>query len=263
MAVRRNEERQHLKRRAHDAWLTFGLGTRSRRYSRGFGALLGFDEARLPPGAAAQVARNTVYDVEVVTYVLEGSVSARDSRGRQRSLDAGEFQRRHAARSDRTGYRNASPGDWAHTFQIALRRPRADVDREVEQKRFAGGDRRNGLCMVASPDGRGGSLQLRSDALIYSAMLQLGQHVVHELPPGRGAWLHIVQGEARVGNVVLKTGDGLGIANERALSLTATDATELLLVELGRRSPRAGQDSVHTCAPAVEHGALANQSEVE
>jgi len=264
MAVRRSEERQHLKRRAHDAWLTFGLSTHPRRYGRGFGALLGLDEARLPPGAGASIARSTAYDVEVVTYVLEGSVMARDSRGRQRSLDAGEFQRRHGARSDRSGYRNASPAEWAHTFQILLRRPHAAVDREVEQKRFAGGDRRNGLCMVGSPDGRDGSLRLRSDALIYSAVLQLGQHVAHELRPGRGAWLHIVQGEARVGNLVLKTGDGLGIANERALSLTtARDSTELLLVELGRRSQRVSGDLDHTSAPAVEQGAAANQLEVE
>jgi hypothetical protein len=263
MAVRRSVDRQYLKRRAHDAWLTFGLSTHARRYGRGFGALLGLDEARLPPGAGAGVERSTEYDAEVVTYVLEGSVSARDGRGRQRNLAAGEFQRRHTGRSDRSAYRNASPGEWAHTFQILLRRPRSAVDREVEQKRFAGGDRRNMLCMVASPDGRGGSLKLRSDALIYSAVLELGQHVVHALQPGRGAWLHIVRGEARVGNVVLKTGDGLGVANERALSLTACASTELLLVELGRRSPRVSGDPAHTPTPAAEHGAAANQLEVE
>jgi quercetin 2,3-dioxygenase len=263
MAVRRSEERQHLKRRAHDAWLTFGLPPHSRRYGRSFGALLGLDEARLAPGAAAGVMRSTAYDVEVVTYVLEGSLSMRDARGRQRGLEAGEFQRRHAPRADRGGYRNASPGDWAHAFQISLRRPQEAMDREVEQKRFAGGDRRNLLCMVASPDGRGGTLQLRSDALIYSALLQLGQHVAHELRPGRGAWLHIVKGEARVGNFVLKTGDGLGIANERALSLTASCSTELLLVELGRRSQHVSGARALSPAPAVQHGAAANQSEVE
>ncbi len=69
---------------------------------------------------------------------------------------------------------------------------------------------------------------------MYSAMLDTGQHLLHELAPGRSAWLHLVEGSVMLGDVVLTTGDGVGIAAERAVSLTAREQTELLLFDLGR-----------------------------
>jgi len=75
----------------------------------------------------------------------------------------------------------------------------------LRAKRFSAAERRDGLCVVASPDGRKGSLRIHQDALVYSAMLDPGQHVVHELSPGRKAWLHVVQGEITLGDLVLTT----------------------------------------------------------
>jgi hypothetical protein len=85
---------------------------------------------------------------------------------------------------------------------------------------------------VASFDGRKGSLRLHQDAVIYSAMLDPGQHLVHELAPTRSAWLHIVHGEATLGPIVLTTGDGAAITADRAVSLTACAQTEVLLLDL-------------------------------
>ena len=68
---------------------------------------------------------------------------------------------------------------------------------------------------------------------MYSAMLESGQHVVHELSQGRSAWLHLVEGEVTLGDVVLTEGDGAGLVAERAVSLTARETTEILLLDLG------------------------------
>ena len=106
-----------------------------------------------------------------------------------------------------------------------------------EQKRFSAADRRGALCVVASPDARRGSLRVHQDALLYSAMLSPGKHVVHELGQGRCAWLHLVEGEVTLGDVVLSTGDGAGVTAERAVSLTARVETEILLVDLGDDRP--------------------------
>jgi hypothetical protein len=73
---------------------------------------------------------------------------------------------------------------------------------------------------------------------MYSAMLDPGQHVVHELSQGRSAWLHLVQGEVTLGDIVLRTGDGAGVTAERAVSLTAREETEILLLDLGEERPR-------------------------
>ena len=73
-------------------------------------------------------------------------------------------------------------------------------------------------------------------------MLDPGQHVVHELAQGRSAWLHLVQGEAALGDIVLTTGDGVGLTAERAVSLTAREETEILLLDLGVELPGPSKD---------------------
>ena len=105
-------------------------------------------------------------------------------------------------------------------------------DREQEQKRFTAAQRRNLLCVVASPDGRKGSLRIHQDALVCSSILEPGHHLVHELEPGCCAWLHMVYGEAVLNDLVLTRGDGVGVAAEPSISITAQDNTEILLVDL-------------------------------
>ena len=118
-----------------------------------------------------------------------------------------------------------------------LRPAQAGLDPGHEQKRFSTADRRGELCVVASPDGRRGSLRIHQDALLYSAMLGRGKHVVHELREGRSAWLHLVEGEVTLGDLVLSSGDGAGLTAERAVSLTAREETEILLIDLGAEAP--------------------------
>jgi hypothetical protein len=115
-------------------------------------------------------------------------------------------------------------------------------------------ERRGLLCVVASPDGRTGSLHVHQDIRIYSTLLDAGQHVVHELRPGRGAWLHVVSGEATLGDLVLGTGDGVGLSGEPAVSFTAREATEILLVDL----PAPPQPAILPGDPAGELGRKAS-----
>jgi redox-sensitive bicupin YhaK (pirin superfamily) len=100
-------------------------------------------------------------------------------------------------------------------------------------KRFSAAERQGILRVVASPDGRKGSLRIRQDASIYSAMLDPGQHLIHELSPGRRAWLHVVRGEVTLDDEVLVAGDGVGYRAERAVSFTARTEGEILLLDLG------------------------------
>ena len=95
--------------------------------------------------------------------------------------------------------------------------------------------RRGGLCVVASSDARRGSLRIHQDALVFSALLDPGQHVVHELSQGRSAWLHLVQGEVALGDLILTTGDGAGVSAAPAVSFTAREPTEVLMLDVGAR----------------------------
>jgi len=241
ITLRRAKERSHLRRRRHDAWLTFYPQDRTASLADGFGVLEILNENRLAPGAG--ISLHPHHDAEIITYVLEGALAQEDSTGRSGVIHAGEFQRMTAGRGIRHSESNASQIEWAHVFQISLRPSEAGLEPSHEQKRFSAAERRGVLCVVASPDGRRESLHIHQDALIYSAMLDPGQHLVHELSQARSAWLHLVRGEATLGDVVLTTGDGVGIAADRAVSLTAREETEVLLLDLGqqvRRSPKNG-----------------------
>lgn len=235
ITLRRANERHHDQRRKQEVWHTFPPD-RVDALPGGFGALEILDEDRLAPGAG--VPRHPHRDAEIVTYVREGALAHEDSMGRSGVIHAGEFQRMTAGRGIRHSESNASRTDWAHVFQIWLRPSEAGLEPGHEQKRFSAAERRGGLCVVASPDARRGSLRIHQDARVYSAMLDAGQHVIHELSQGRSAWLHLVQGEVTLGDTVLTTGDGVGVTSEPAVSLTAREETEILLVDLGERGGR-------------------------
>jgi hypothetical protein len=231
--LRRAQERHHGRRHRREVWLTFDRRDRADPLADGFGCLEILNEDRLPP--RADVPRLPQQDAEVVTYVREGALAYEDSMGRSGVIHAGEFQRMTAGRGIRHSETNASRTDWAHVFRIHLRSSKGGLEPDREQRRFSAAERRGALCVIASPDARRGSLRIHQDVLMYSAMLRPGQHVVHELSQGRSAWLHLVQGEVTLDDVVLTTGDGAGVTAERAVSLTAREETELLLIDVGEQ----------------------------
>jgi redox-sensitive bicupin YhaK (pirin superfamily) len=228
----RSSERGHERLRLHESWHTFHS---KGALARGFGDLALFDENRLPPVTEVQAPRDR--DAEVVTYVREGSVAYEDSTGRSGVVHAGEFDRATVGAGLRHRQTNASRVHWAQVFQIWLRPSTPHAVHAHEQKRFSAADRHGGFCVVASTDARRGSLRLDQDAVVYSALLDPGQHVVLALAQGRGAWLHVVQGGVTLDDLVLTTGDGVGVTGAPAVSLTARETTEILLVDVGGRLP--------------------------
>jgi quercetin 2,3-dioxygenase len=231
ITLRRAGERRHDRLRKQDVWRTLCAEDAADVLVGRFGALEALDERRLSPGAA--IPRHPPVDAEIVTFVREGALAHEDSTGRSGVVHAGEFQRMTAARGTRHSESNASRTNPAHVFQVRLRPSEPRLDPGDEQKRFSAAERRGGLCAVASPDARRGSLRIHADAVLYSAILAPGHHVVHELRRGRSAWLHLVEGEVTLDEVVLTAGDGVGLSDERAVSFTASTASEILLVDLG------------------------------
>lgn len=229
---RRANDRHHDRRGKREAWFTFHTGDRADLVGDSFANLELLSEARLPPGT--RVPRYPRRDAELVTYVREGALAYEDSKGRSVVICAGEFQRMTPGRGIRCNETNASRTDWAHVFQIGFSPSQNGFEPGHEQKRFSAAERRGVFCLVASPDARKGSLRVHQDARMYSALLDPGQHLVHELGQERRAWLHLVHGEVTLGDVVLTMGDGAGIAGERAVSITAQEPSEILLIDLER-----------------------------
>ena len=234
ITLRRADERHHDRRRTREVWLTFHPGNRADPLSDGFGALEFLDEHRLQPGA--NLVRRPPLGAEIVTYVREGALAYHDPMGRSGVIHAGEFQCMTTRRGLHHGEENGSKTDGAQVFRISLRKAETEPAPSHQEKRFSTAERRGGLRVVASPDARQGSLCIHQDALMYSALLEPGRHVIHQLSQRRSAWLHLVQGEGTVGDIVLTTGDGVGVTAERAVSLTARENTEILLLDLGDRA---------------------------
>ena len=233
--LRRAKDRHHERSHKQEFWLTFNSQDLADPLGAGMGTLQTFNETHLPPGAGGP--RHPHNDTEIVTYTHEGALAYEDSMGCSGVIAAGEFQRMTAGHRIRHNETNASRTDSVHVFQIGIRSWQAGLDSGYEQKRFSAAQRRDGLCIVASPDSRRGSLRIHQDALIYSAILDSGQHMVHELAQGRSAWLHLVKGELALGDVILTTGDGAGFTDERAVSVTAREDTEILLLDMGAETP--------------------------
>lgn len=236
ITLRRAEERRHDHLRGREIWRTFHPGERGDALAGGFGLLESLDEDLLRPGAGGPSRPHC--NVEIVTYVREGGLLYAGSVGGQGVIRAGEFQRMTAGIGIRHREANASRSRRAHVFHISLRPSEGGREPGYEQRRFSAAERRGKLCVVASADAREGSLRIHPDALVCTALLASGQHLAHELLQGRSGWLHLVEGEVTLGDVVLTTGDGAGITAERAVSLTAQTETEILLLDLGEQESR-------------------------
>jgi len=230
ITLRRATEREHHRRRKSEIWRTFPSQEPGGTLDSGFGALEALNESHLEPGG--RMPGHGRQGAEVITYVREGTVACEDSAGHSCRIHAGEFQQMTRGRGAHPAGMNASRVDSARVFQIWLHASPAGPEPIQEQKRFSAAQRRGVLCIIASPDGRKGSLRVHQDVLMHSALLEPGVHVVHALSEGRRAWLHLVEGEAILGDIVLGTGDGAGVSTDRAVSITARETTEILLFDL-------------------------------
>jgi len=227
----RSSQRRHVRRGNHELWNCFFTEDHPGWRAGGFGSMVGFDELRLPPGDSTDP--HCEGEAEIITYVYKGALSQQDTAGNSGVIHAGEFQRMSTGRRIRHKETSVSRTDWARMFRLSMRPSQAGIDRGHEQRRFTEAQRHNLLCIVASPDGRKGSLQIDQDVLVCSAILDPGHHLIHELAPGRSAWVHTVCGEATLDDILLTQGDSVGVTNERAVSLTVREDTEILLVDLG------------------------------
>jgi redox-sensitive bicupin YhaK (pirin superfamily) len=222
--------------------MTFDPRHRADGYAGGLSSLELFQEGRLLPTTSV---RRPLQEAEIITYVREGLVAYEDSLGRSGIIEAGEFQRMTAGSGIRYSQLNPSPTDTAHIFQLLLRptdRTGVALEPGHEQKRFGAAERRGRLRIVVSPDAREDSLRIHQDALIYSGLFDRGHHVVHELKQSRSVWLHIVDGEVNIGEIVLGTGDGVGVAAEPGIAFTARAPTEVLVVDLGADLEQAAEN---------------------
>jgi len=171
-------------------------------------------------------------DMEIITYVLEGALEHKDSMGNGSTIRPGDGQRMSAGTGVRHSEANSSESDPAHLLQIWIQPDRSGHKPGYEQKAFPEAEKRGKLRLIASPDGRDGSVKINQDARLYVSLLKPGEMVKHELAGGRYAWVQLAKGSVEVNGKVLSQGDGAAVSEEQELAVKGTSEAEVLLFDL-------------------------------
>jgi redox-sensitive bicupin YhaK (pirin superfamily) len=229
--IRRANERGHADHGWLNSFHTFSFANYYDPAYMGFRSLRVINDDRVMPGQG--FGTHPHRDMEIFSYVLEGSLQHKDSMGNGSVLKPGQIQLMSAGRGVTHSEFNPSNSEPLHFLQIWIQ-PRQRGLTPSYTEWHPNGEQRDGLkTLVISSDGRDGSAKIHQDAEVYRVRLQKGQTVTHEVKSGRGAWLQIAEGALALNGVDLTTGDGASTEQAGTLMLTANAPTEALLFDLG------------------------------
>lgn len=195
-----------------------------------FRALRVINEDRVGPGQGFPTHPHR--DMEIITYVLEGALEHRDSLGTGAVIRPGDGQRMSAGTGIRHSEFNPSKADPVHLLQIWITPDRSGHKPDYEQKSFPAEEKAGKLRLIASPDGKDGSVTIHQDARLYVSLLKPGQEVTHPLAKGRHAWLQVAKGGVELNGKNLDQGDGAAVNDEAQLSIKGIEDAEVLLFDL-------------------------------
>lgn len=171
-------------------------------------------------------------DMEIVTYVLSGSLAHQDSMGNVKAIPPGDVQRMSAGTGVRHSEFNHAPDATTHLLQIWVEPAVAGVEPSYEQKTFSDAQKQGVLRLLASHDGAQGSVTWHADARLYAGLLDGVQSAALALQPDRKSYVHLVRGELTVNGERLATGDAALIEGESELILTHGKEAEVLVFDL-------------------------------
>jgi redox-sensitive bicupin YhaK (pirin superfamily) len=208
--IRRSEERGL----ADHGWLksfhTFSFADYQDPLHMGFGPLRVINEDRVQPGQGFGTHGHR--DMEIISYVLEGALAHKDSMGNGSVIRPGDVQRMSAGTGVRHSEYNASDADLVHFLQIWIEPNERGVEPSYEEKHFDEASKRGKFRLIASSDGRDGSVRLHQDADLYAALVDGDEKVDFERRLGRRVYVHVVRGEAQVNGQPLRAGDAMKLA---------------------------------------------------
>jgi redox-sensitive bicupin YhaK (pirin superfamily) len=230
LEIRRSEERGA----ANHGWLnskhTFSFGHYHDPKHTGFGPLLVINEDRVTQGQGFGTHGHR--DMEIISYVLDGALEHKDSMGTGSVLHYGDVQRMSAGTGVRHSEFNHSQTDGLHFLQIWIQPNATGIAPSYEEKHFEPAQKLNKLRLIASEDGRDGSVLIHQDATIHASILEEGHRLEHALDEGRLAYVHLIRGSLVVNGTPLKAGDALKLVKESKVVLEQGEDAEVLLFDL-------------------------------
>ncbi len=230
ITLRPAHERGHFNHGWLDTSHSFSFGDYHDPRHMGFRSLRVINEDVVAPSTGFD--EHPHRDMEILTYILSGSLAHKDSLGSAQSLQPGDVQRMTAGAGIRHAEFNPSPSTPVHLLQVWIRPRERALPPAYGQTHFSTQERQNSLRLIASPDAAQGSLSLQQDARVYASILSQGRTLTHALNPSRGCWIQVAAGALDVNNLTLRAGDGAAIEHEPTLTLAAREPCEFLLFDL-------------------------------
>jgi redox-sensitive bicupin YhaK (pirin superfamily) len=228
--IRKSNERGQ----ASFGWLssrhTFSFGDYFDPRHMGVGPLRVINEDVVQPGRGFGTHGHR--DMEIISYVLDGALAHQDSMGNGSVLRYGDVQRMSAGTGVQHSEFNHSQTDPVHFLQIWIEPNAKGIAPGYEEKHFDAESKTGRLRLIASPDGRDGSVLIHQEAQIYATILNGSDCVEHQLAPGRAACVHVIRGGIAVNETSLAGGDAVTITAESRVTLTRAEAAEVLLFDL-------------------------------
>jgi len=230
LRIRKASERGH----ADHGWLntchTFSFAGYYDQKHMGFRDLRVINEDRVQPKEGFPTHPHR--DMEIITYVLEGALEHKDSMGNGSVIRPGEVQRMSAGTGITHSEFNHSGSELVHFLQIWILPNQEGVKPSYEQKVFADEEKLNNLQLVASQDGRKGSVTIHQDVNLYASIIEQNNEVVYHVPAGRHVWLQVARGSVELNGNRLDSGDGVAISNEDYLTITGKVKADVLIFDL-------------------------------
>ncbi|MEM7773387.1 MAG: pirin family protein [Cyanobacteria bacterium P01_E01_bin.6] len=220
---------------ANFGWLdsrhTFSFGNYYDPNHMGFSSLRVINEDKVLPEQGFGTHGHR--DMEIISYVLEGSLEHKDSIGNGSVIRPGDVQRMSAGTGIFHSEYNASNSDPVHFLQIWILPDTKGLEPSYEQTHFSEEERLGTLRLVGSRDGRNGSVTIHQDLNLYAGRLLIGDTVDHVVPDGRSLWVQVVRGAIKLNDHELMAGDGVAMTQEAHLHLISeSDDAEVLVFDL-------------------------------
>jgi len=232
MERRPAQERGHAQHGWLDSFHSFSFADYYDPSHMGFGPLRVINEDRVQP--AKGFGTHGHRDMEIISYVLEGELAHKDSLGNGSVIRPGDVQRMSAGTGVQHSEFNGSPNAPVHFLQIWIEPRERGIKPSYEEKRFDDATKRGQLRLIASPDGRDGSVTIHQDANLYAALVDGDEALSFQQKPGRLTYLHVVRGAVDVNDQPLAAGDALKITGETTLRIGKGRDAEVLLFDLNR-----------------------------
>jgi len=227
--LRPANERGHANHGWLDSYHSFSFADYHDPRHMGFGPLRVINEDRVQPGTGFGTHGHR--DMEIITYVLEGALAHEDSMGNGSTIVPGDVQRMSAGTGVRHSEYNHSKSGTTHFLQIWIEPKRTGIAPSYEQKHFEPQAKRGRLRVIASPDGRDGSVSMNQDALTYAGLFDGEETARLELAPGRKGYVHVARGKLSVNGQALGAGDALK-TDGGTLALENGRGAEVLVFDL-------------------------------